>query len=78
MRCQSSTPCDNCKRTALLIGLRVKADHPITVLNPDETFVIYDARIENGNIYARGELTMWFASSDLLRIDAPAPNEQGE
>lgn len=53
----------------LLCGMRVKADHPITPLNPEETFIVFDTQIERGNLYLRGEKTMWFANQLLTRVD---------
>lgn len=45
-----------------LIGQEVKADHPITCANPNETFEIVDAKIENNKLYVRGSATIWFSS----------------
>lgn len=50
----------------LILGRRVKADHPITVLNPEETFIVTEVKFNqysvNGpSFYVRGEKTMWFA-----------------
>ena len=44
----------------LILGRRVKADHPITVLNPDETFIVTQVKEdeETHKIYVRGEHTM--------------------
>lgn len=52
------------------IGKKVKVDHPITVLNPDEFFEIKYVRIEGSvlepRIYVRGETTMWFSSKLII------------
>lgn len=53
----------------LLCGIVVKADHPVTSLNPDETFPIHECKIDNGKLYCRGEKTMWF-HVDLLKRSA--------
>lgn len=45
-----------------LIGQEVKADHPVTCLNPNEAFKIVDVKIEGDKLYVRGEETMWFSS----------------
>lgn len=50
-----------------LKGVKVKADHPITVLNPDPVFEIREVEIRNGNLYCRGENTMWFGAGLLRR-----------
>ncbi|MDO8611127.1 MAG: hypothetical protein Q7R95_11430 [bacterium] len=50
-----------------LIGTQVKADHPITVLNPEETFKIKEVSIDNNILYVRGENTMWFAQG-LIKL----------
>jgi hypothetical protein len=52
----------------LLCGVVVKADHPVTCLNPDETFPIYECRIDNDKLYCRGEKTMWFHAALLERV----------
>lgn len=49
----------------LLIGKEVKARHPTTVLNPNETFKITEYRIEYNRLTVRGEDTCWF-SIDLI------------
>lgn len=41
-------------------GTIVKADHPITPLNPTPTFAVFDIKYERGSIFVRGEKTMWF------------------
>ena len=51
-----------------LIGKIAKADHPLTGLNPHETFVIADVRVEETisgqkqghKVFIRGKDTMWF------------------
>ena len=50
-----------------LMGQEVKADHPITCLNPDGTFKIVDAQIDGGKLYVRGDDTMWF-SSEMISL----------
>lgn len=52
----------------VLCGITVKADHPITCCNPEETFEVKEAKIEDGNLYLRGEKTMWFSVGLLTRI----------
>lgn len=42
------------------VGTRVKADHPITCLNPEETFEVTGIGIDNGRISVRGDNTCWF------------------
>jgi hypothetical protein len=48
----------------ILVGKEAKADHPITIANPTETFTIVDAKIEERGgefiILVRGENTCWF------------------
>lgn len=57
-----------------LVGLEVKADHPITCLNPTETFLIRYAKIdERGKLYVRGEETMWFHASLITRAESTIP-----
>lgn len=53
----------------LLCGMRVKADNPINPFNPEETFIVFDTQIYRGNLYLRGEKTMWFANQLLTRVD---------
>jgi hypothetical protein len=53
-----------------LIGLTVSADHALTCLNPDKTFVIRHVKAEHGNLYVRGENTMWFHGG-LIRLALP-------
>lgn len=53
------TNLENC----FLIGLKVTADHPITVMNPTKDFIIKQVRIENDRISVRGEHTCWFNHS---------------
>lgn len=38
----------------------VKANHPITVLNPTETFQVEYIKFEGGKFWVRGENTCWF------------------
>jgi hypothetical protein len=45
------------------VGREAKADHPITCLNPEATFIIKQVRLEDGGIAVRGERTMWFGDS---------------
>lgn len=52
----------------LLVGKRAKANHPITCLNPDETFIIFEVRaeyrtdIQKTVVQVRGENTMWWGN----------------
>lgn len=55
------------KPNHFLVGLPAKANHPITVLNPDKVFTIKEVKIENNTIFVRGEKTMWFGES-LIKI----------
>lgn len=48
-----------------MLGATVKADHPITCLNPDETFVVTAIHWDRGQFFARGEQTMWFSTRML-------------
>ncbi|CAG0976540.1 hypothetical protein RHDC4_01619 [Rhodocyclaceae bacterium] len=50
------------------IGTRVKADHPQTCFNPDETFLVAEIKHENGGVYVRGEDTCWFALSTVTPV----------
>ena len=52
-----------------LIGLEVRADHPITCLNPEKSFKIFDAKIEDDKLYVRGQNTMWFHSG-LVKLES--------
>jgi len=52
---------ENLART--LIGKTAKADHPITCLNPNETFTIIEVRTEADHISVRGENTCWFGQN---------------
>lgn len=54
--------------SAVLCGMIVKADHPITCMNPEETFEVKEAKIENGGLYLKGEKTMWFHTNLLTKI----------
>ncbi len=42
------------------VGTRVKADHPITPGNPEETFIVEYVKYDRGSIWIRGENTFWF------------------
>lgn len=44
------------------IGSMVKADHPVTCLNPTEWFAVYEIKYEpvHNKFWVRGENTMWF------------------
>ena len=42
------------------VGSYVKADHPLTVLNPTKVFEVVEVKSESGRFYARGKHTMWF------------------
>lgn len=44
----------------VLIGRTVKANHPITVLNPEEWFKIIDVNVTDGKVWVIGENTCWF------------------
>ncbi len=52
-----------------LIGKTAQADHPITVLNPDLYFTIYEARIDDNKVSCRGKNTMWFDESLLTVLN---------
>jgi hypothetical protein len=52
-----------------IVGRRAKAQHPITVVNPDEFFTISDVKIENYKIYVRGENTIWFGEGMVELCD---------
>ena len=41
-------------------GTVVKSSHPITCLNPHETFEVVDVIFDGGAIYVRGDKTCWF------------------
>ena len=52
---------------SFLIGKTAKADHPITCMNPEDTFTIVQVRVEVSShqedghkVLVRGENTMWF------------------
>ncbi len=57
-----------------LIGRLAITNHPITVLNPEETFGIVDVNLEHdpdleyGRIFVRGEKTCWFGQ-DSFKIN---------
>lgn len=42
------------------IGTLVKANHPITVLNPTKIFEVEEIKVEGFGMYARGDKTCWF------------------
>ena len=44
----------------LILGRRVKAEHLITVLNPEETFIVTEVTQDLDSFYVKGENTMWF------------------
>lgn len=46
----------------VFIGCQAQANHPQTCLNPDKTFKIKEVKIEDDNIWFRGEHTCWFGS----------------
>ena len=47
-----------------LIGKQAKANHPISICNPSEFFIISDVKMtENEKIAVRGENTIWFIDS---------------
>lgn len=49
------------------VGTRVKANHPITVLNPEETFLVKYMKFEQGRnvCFVRGDLTCWFRADQV-------------
>lgn len=51
------------KLKQLMIGKTAKANHPITCLNPTETFIIVDVKVNDNTIFVRGENTCWFGSN---------------
>lgn len=57
-----------------LIGKLASANHPLTCLNPEETFEIVDVKIENsehhnfGKISVRGEETCWFTGGFKIYV----------
>lgn len=57
--------------TEIAIGSRVKVDHPITVLNPDEYFEVVDIKYDTGanKCWIRGENTCWFNANMILKED---------
>jgi hypothetical protein len=57
-----------------LIGRRARANHPITVCNPEEFFIICDAKLEHGKLSVRGENTIWFVNG-MVEVDPP--NDEG-
>ena len=46
-----------------ILGKMVKANHPITCLNPDEWFEVINAREDEGAVYVIGRKTFWFRLS---------------
>lgn len=59
-------------------GALVKADHPITVLNPSETFEVLEIKVdERGEFFARGENTMWF-NTRMLSAALRSPAVEGK
>lgn len=66
----------------LILGRRVKADHPITVLNPEESFIVTEVKLEVGghfhgpSFYVKGENTMWFHESLVELVDRPSRLEE--
>lgn len=56
------------------IGSEVIADHPVTPLNPSESFIVEEIEFRNDNFYARGENTMWF-NVTMLRPAKEIPLE---
>ncbi|AVQ81695.1 hypothetical protein C4F17_12450 [Variovorax sp. PMC12] len=56
------------------IGARVKANYPITVLNPTEYFTVSEMRMNSdGRIAVRGEDTCWFSLQSLV---SPSPHPE--
>lgn len=51
----------------LLIGKQAEANHPKTCFNPEETFSIFDLKLEGDGeslrLFVRGENTCWFGSN---------------
>lgn len=43
-------------------NLYAQADHPVTCANPEYCFKIKEWKAERGNLYVRGENTIWFSS----------------
>lgn len=50
-----------------LVGKTAKSLHPITLLNPSETFIITECKISNDTLYIRGEDTCWFEQG-MIRL----------
>jgi hypothetical protein len=50
------------------IGNLVTADHPITVLNPDRNFKIFQIECDSRHVRVRGENTMWFGESLVTKV----------
>jgi len=50
------------------VGTMVKANHPITCLNPEEWFAVAEIEHRHGKFYVRGENTCWFSVSSLLHM----------
>lgn len=57
------------------IGTKVKANHPITCINPEEYFAVHEIQAFGGNITVRGEDTCWFG---MNTIAAPQPPQSIE
>jgi hypothetical protein len=62
-------------RLVLEIGTMVKADHPITCLNPTEYFEVTEVEVTSTGARARGKNTCWFGTS-MLAAAAAAPEVQ--
>lgn len=61
-------------RLVPMIGAEVRADHPITSLNPDPTFEVFAIRAEaDQRLYVRGENTCWFNIDGIAPAAAPQP-----
>ncbi|GGE18512.1 hypothetical protein GCM10011390_42110 [Aureimonas endophytica] len=58
------------------VGDEVRADHPITVLNPTQTFIVYERRFKDDRVSVRGENTCWF-DLGMISPAAPPPPEAG-
>lgn len=53
------------------VGTRVKVDHPITCLNPDEYFIVLELRYDPTlkKVSIRGEKTCWFNVNMVVDIE---------
>lgn len=49
----------------MIKGIFARADHPRTVLNPDEYFEVIDIQVQHGKMYVRGKNTCWFTSTSI-------------